>query len=277
MGGCLHLSHKKDIHFRLRLNLGHRFKNQPRNDQDAWLVRKLLSSATTIPQRRAQARHRFSLEVLLPSRRRSDSGSALIRRRMALAEGSARPALRQRPRTSVIIFAAARSGRLPRCCGAASPRSRPRCACRHGHPRSGLAARRSARHLPRVTGAAGTMATMCARSSHRARQERCWRGCILVLSFLTGFLAVQSHSHRCDPVIALLGTGAGRGVARLMMDKRSAVRSSIHQPLHPGCERVECEGLGHDLHARLQRAVADDDAVGIAGHEQHLEVRPPLP
>jgi len=33
------------------------------------------------------------------------------------------------------------------------------------------------------------MAAMCAKSSHRARQERCWRGCILTLNFFMGFLA----------------------------------------------------------------------------------------
>ncbi len=41
-------------------------------------------------------------------------------------------------------------------------------------------------------------------------------------------------------------------------------------------EHLHGEGLGDHRHARLEKAVRDGGVLRVAGHEQHLQVRPPL-
>ena len=83
----------------------------------------------------------------------------------------------------------------------------------------------------------------------------------------------QSVSHRRDV------TAGGRVADRLICnaDERSLPLVKPIYPNHranPPREMIEIERLGDHLHARLQKAVGDRDALGVTGDEQNLQPGP---
>jgi hypothetical protein len=57
----------------------------------------------------------------------------------------------------------------------------------------------------------------------------------------------------------------------------SAPSGSADQVPDAGGEPVHGERLGQQMHTRIKMPVADDSVLGIAGDEQHLQLRPFMP
>ena len=79
-----------------------------------------------------------------------------------------------------------------------------------------------------------------------------------------------------DPARRVHGAGDNR-LLSLRARLRSAAlpeRSNLDQLLDARGQRFHREGLGHDVHAGVQMAVAQDGVLGVACNKQHLQVRP---